>query len=90
MKTHKDMDEYDKLKAEEVAKLEVAVYETLEDDIMDLRSTIKAQAILLKEMGPAGFQNFFDRIILLEKLQCKYDEWEPVLDDTPKEHFADV
>ena len=82
-------DELDKIREEEAAKQEAAVYETLEDDIMDLRSTIMSQAILLKEMGlGTGFANFFTRITTLEKLQQKYDEWDPEFEEGPRSELG--
>ena len=69
-------DDLDKIRAEDAANREAKVYESLEDDIMALRSTIYSQAILLREMDLSPVRNFLERILKLETLQQKYDAWD--------------
>lgn len=76
-KTLEVVDELEQLREESKANQLAKSYETLEDDIMRLRTDIRAQAQLLKEMDLPVIRRFLDRVTELEKLQCKYDEWEP-------------
>lgn len=76
--SEEEPDDLDKLHAEQEAKDEAEFYETLEEKIDVLRETTFSQAHLLKEMQMAAIMGFCNRVIELEQLQRKYDEWEPV------------
>jgi hypothetical protein len=67
----------EELQAEAKAKEEEAVYDTLEDDIMQMRSDVRAQAELLGQMELSMINPFLRNVLKLESLQVKYDEWEP-------------
>ena len=69
-------DELDQLQAEQEAKDQAAFYETLEDDIMQLRSDVLAQAEMDRAMDLAMLRPFLSNVLKLETLQVKYDEWE--------------
>ncbi len=74
-------DELDKLRAKDAEEAKNEFYDTLEDNIMQLRSDIKAQAILMTEMNMDIFRPFLERVLTLEKLQQKYDEWSVFEED---------
>ena len=69
-------DELDQLQAEQEAKEQAAFYETLEDNIMKLRSDVRAQADLLRAMDLQMLNPFLSNVMKLETMQRKYDEWE--------------
>lgn len=72
---------YEELKAEEAAKQQAAIYETLEDDIMQIRSDVRSQAELLLAMDLPLLHPFLSNVLKLETLQRKYDEWCEEEDD---------
>ena len=69
-------DEFEMIQAEAKAKEQEEFYETLEDNIMQLRSDVRAQADLLRAMDLAMLNPFLSNVMKLETLQRKYDEWE--------------